>query len=157
MAETAKTPPAKTVPTDGDVHAFVAAASPAARRRDAETLLDLMERVTGERPVMWGPSIVGFGRYSYRYGSGRTGEWPAASFSPRKAATTVYLMDGVQEHADDLAALGPHTVGKGCLYLKDLEQVDLAVLERVVSRSWHALGAGTDADADAGPTGEVTP
>ncbi|WP_282943718.1 DUF1801 domain-containing protein [Cellulomonas endometrii] len=136
MAETAKT-----APTEADVHAFLAEASPAARRRDAGTLLALLERVTGEQPVMWGPSIVGFGRYAYRYGSGRTGEWPAASFSPRKAATTVYLMDGVEAHADDLAALGPHTVGKGCLYLKDLEQVDLAVLERVLARSWRTLTA----------------
>lgn len=129
----------KTVPTDVDVHAFLAEVTPARRRRDAETVLDLMERVTGERPVMWGPSIVGFGSTTLRYASGRTADWPAAAFSPRRSATTVYLDAGfAEELADDLALLGPHTTGTGCLYLKDVAAVDLAVLERLVRRSWAA-------------------
>lgn len=133
----------KTVPTDADVHAFLATVPGERRRRDADRLLELMERVTGEPPVMWGPSIVGFGSYTYRYGSGRTGDWPAAAFSPRKTATTVYFSDGFGGHCEDLAVLGPHTVGKGCLYLKDLDRVDLSVLERMVRRSWTAT-AGTE-------------
>lgn len=130
----------KTVATDADPHAFLATVTPERRRRDAGRVLDLMQRVTGEPPVMWGPSIVGFGSVRYTYASGRTGDWPPVAFSPRKTALTLYLMDGVEAHADELAALGPHTVGKGCLYVKDLDAVDAAVLERIVAASWAAAG-----------------
>lgn len=131
----------KTVPTDADPRAFVAAATPERRRRDAERVLDLMADVTGEPPVMWGPSIVGFGSVRYTYASGRSGDWPPVGFSPRKTALTVYLMDGLEAHADDLAQLGPHTTGQGCLYLKDLDRVDVPVLERIVRAAWAARGA----------------
>ena len=113
------------------------------RRRDAETLMELMGRVTGESPRMWGPSVIGFGRYHYRYQSGREGDAAAASFAPRKAATTIYLLDGVGTYADQLARLGPHTTGVGCLYLKDLAQVDLGLLEQIVGESYRTLTAGT--------------
>lgn len=129
-----------TRPTAADPGAFVAAATPARRRRDGERLLELMAEVTGEPPVMWGPSIVGFGSAPYAYASGRTGTWPPVAFSPRRAALTLYLMEGVDQHAQDLAALGPHTASKGCLYLKDLDAVDLGVLERIVRRAWSARG-----------------
>lgn len=128
----------KTVPTDADPRAFVAAATPDRRRRDGERVLELMADITGEPPVMWGPSIVGFGSMTYHYASGRTGEWPPVAFSPRKAALTLYLTEDNARHADDLAALGPHTVGKGCLYLKDLDAVDLGVLERMIRQAWDA-------------------
>jgi hypothetical protein len=129
--------------TDEDPAAFLDAVTPAVRRRDAQTLRDLMERVTGEAPRMFGPSMVGFGEYRYEYASGHSGHAPAASFAPRKAATTVYLPDGIGAHEDLLAKLGPHTTGVGCLYLKDLEAVDLAVLEEIVRRSWATVTAGT--------------
>jgi len=87
-------------------------------------------------------TIVGFGTYHYEYDSGRSGDAPAASFSPRKAATTVYLPDGIDLHPE-LAELGPHTTGVGCLYLKDLSKVDLALLERVVDTSYRRVTAGT--------------
>ena len=132
-----------TAPHDGDVAAFVAAIAHPVRRRDAETLLALMGRVTGQPPVLWGPSIIGFGQYHYQYPSGRQGDAGAAGFSPRKAASTIYLPDGVGAHADLLARLGPHTTGLVCLYIKDLAAVDLAVLEEVVSRSYAAVTAGT--------------
>src|SRR3954467_3749724 len=106
----------RTTATDADVAAFVAAVENSVRRRDAERLVTLMTRVTGERPRLWGPTIVGFGTYHYRYESGREGDMAAAGFSPRKAATTIYLPEGVGAHADLLAVLGPHTVGRGCLY-----------------------------------------
>jgi hypothetical protein len=112
------------------------------RRRDAETLIELMRRCTGEEPTMWG-SIVGFGRYHYRYASGREGDAPAASFAVRKAATSVYVMDGVAAHADLLERLGPHKTGVGCIYLKDLATIDVDVLESIVARSSAALTAGT--------------
>jgi Domain of unknown function (DU1801) len=115
-------------------------ASPS-RRRDAETMIDLLRRATGEKPTMWG-SIVGFGQYHYRYASGREGDAPAAGFAARKAATTVYVSDGVAAHAELLEQLGPHTTGVACIYLNDLSTVDLGVLETIVSRSYAALTAG---------------
>ncbi|WP_264030356.1 DUF1801 domain-containing protein [Cellulosimicrobium sp. SH8] len=129
----------KTGPTEDYVEAFVASVENPVRRRDAQRLVELMGRVTGEPPRMWGPSIVGFGTYHYRYASGREGDMAAAGFSPRKAATTVYLMDGVDAHAALLDRLGPHAVGKGCVYVKDLDAVDLGVLEEVVHRSYATL------------------
>lgn len=129
--------------TDASVRAFLDGVTHAGRRRDAETMLELMQRVTGEPARMWGPSIVGFGTYHYTYESGREGDAPAAGFSPRKPATTVYLADGVGAHADSLERLGPHTTGVGCLYMKDLEQVDLDVLEGVIASSYRTVIAGT--------------
>ncbi len=115
------------------------------RRRDAETLVELMRRATGEKPQMSG-SAVGFGQYHYRYASGREGDAPAAAFAARKAATTVYVMDGVGAHAELLGRLGPHSTGVGCIYLKDLQTVDLEVLETIVARSYATLTAGTYTD-----------
>ena len=135
--------PNKTVPTDIDVVTFLDAVEHPVRRRDAATLAALMARVTGERARMWGPTIVGFGTYHYRYPSGREGDMAAASFSPRASATTIYLADGVDAHSELLGALGTHTVGKGCLYVKDLDAVDLDVLEEIVRRSYLTLTAGT--------------
>jgi hypothetical protein len=125
-----------------DVRAFLDGVVPATRKRDAEALLDLMGDITGEPPELHG-TIVGFGTYHYRYDSGREGDVAAASFAPRKAAMTVYLMDGVAAHASDLDRLGPHKSGVGCLYIKDLERVDLDVLERIVRRSYATLTSGT--------------
>ena len=133
----------KTLPHDDDVRAFIDAVHHPVRRRDAETLLDLLGRVTGEPAVMWGPSIVGFGTYHYHYASGRQGDAAGAGFSPRKAASTVYLPDGVGTHADLLTRLGPHTSSVSCLYIKDLEKVDLAVLEEVIRRSYATVTSGT--------------
>ncbi|MGH8912361.1 MAG: DUF1801 domain-containing protein, partial [Acidimicrobiia bacterium] len=101
------------------------------RRRDARTLFEVMSRVTGEQAQLWG-TIVGFGQYHYRYESGRQGDAPAASFSPRRAASTIYLPDGVGAHTDLLERLGPHTTGVGCVYIKDVAAVDLGVLEELV-------------------------
>ena len=130
-------------PTDASVREFVDAVPADARRRDAETLIEIMERVTGETPRMWGPTIIGFGRYHYEYASGREGDAAAAGFSPRKAATTVYLPDGVGAYADELERLGEHTTGVGCLYLKHLDRVDLGVLESIVEQSYRRVTAGT--------------
>ncbi len=128
--------------TSAEVSAHLDAVRSAKRRRDAETMLGLMRRVTGEEPRMWA-TVVGFGQYHYKYASGREGDAPAAGFAPRSAATTVYLPDGVGAHQDLLDTLGPHTTGVGCLYVKDLADVDLAVLEQVVRRSYATVTAGT--------------
>jgi hypothetical protein len=125
------------------VQEYLDKVAPTTRRRDAETLLELMGRVTGESARMWGSSIVGFGQYHYHYVSGRQGDGPAASFSPRKAAMTIYLPDGTGAYADPLSRLGPHTTSVGCLYIKDLTQVDLGVLEEIVGESYRTLTAGT--------------
>ncbi|KAA1419821.1 DUF1801 domain-containing protein [Mumia zhuanghuii] len=124
------------------VDEHLAAVTPAKRRRDAETLLAMMARVTGEEPTMWA-TIVAFGSYHYRYASGREGDAPAAGFAPRKAATTIYLADGVDTYAAELARLGPHSTGVGCLYIKDLEAVDLDVLEQIVAASYARVTEGT--------------
>jgi hypothetical protein len=110
--------------------------TPATRRRDAVTLLAMMREITGEDPVV-DRGIVGFGTYHYRYASGREGDAPAAAFAPRKAAMSIYLADGIAAHASALASLGPHTSGVGCLYVKDLEACDLAVLRGIIERSYR--------------------
>jgi Domain of unknown function (DU1801) len=127
---------------DQAVQKYVEGISSRVRRRDAETMIDLVARATGEEPRMWG-TIVGFGQYHYKYASGREGDAAAAGFAARKAATTVYVLDGVQAYADLLKRLGEHTTGVGCIYIKDLDDVDLEVLETIVTRSYAVLTAGT--------------
>lgn len=125
----------KTRPTGDDVAAFVAGIADEQRRRDAEALVALMSEVTGEPPAMWGSSIIGFGSRHYRYASGHEGDVAAVSFAPRKAQTTLYLLGHLGDYAADLARLGPHTTGKGCLYLKSVDRADPAALRAIVERS----------------------
>jgi len=125
------------------VHDYLETIPGATRRRDAETLVDLMSRVTGQEATMWGKSIIGFGQYHYKYATGREGDTAAVGFAPRKAATTIYLLDGVGAYTEPLSRLGPHTTGVGCLYLKDLSKIDLAVLEAIVDECYRTLTAGT--------------
>ncbi len=126
-----------------EVASHIDGLSPERRRRDAETLLDLMSRATGESASMWGPSIVAFGTYHYRYDSGREGDAPAAGFAARKTAMTIYLPEGVGAHDSLLSTLGEHSTGVGCLYVKHLDRVDLGVLERIVTASYETVTAGT--------------
>lgn len=128
--------------TNPAVRTYLETVRSAVRRRDAETLIELMRRITGEEPRMWA-TVVGFGQYHYRYSSGREGDAAAAGFAARSAATVVYLSDGVGAHADLLSKLGPHTTGVGCVYLKNLDDIDLEVLEAIVRRSYQTLTAGT--------------
>lgn len=127
--------------TGGDVAAFLDTVTPAKRRRDAAALLALVQEATGREPELWG-AIVGFGSCHYRYPTGSEGDSPIIGFAPRKNASTVYLLDGIAAHADELAVLGTHTTGAGCLYLSDLDAVDGAVLRRIVSRSYERVVAG---------------
>lgn len=135
----------KTTATGASVADFIAAVPDARRRAEAEVIDALHRRVTGCQPQLWGPSIIGYGSYHYRYDSGREGVMNRGGFSPRKAALTIYLMGHYvdrQAEADHLLArLGPHTTGKSCLYIKRLDQVDLAVLEQLVALSWDAMNA----------------
>ena len=122
------------------VRTYLEGVTPEKRRRDAETLLQLMTRITGESPRRWG-SVIGFGQYHYKYASGREGDSAAAGFAPRKAATVIYLPDGIGRYDQQLRQLGPHTTGVGCLYIKDLDAIDLSVLEAIVAKSYRTLTA----------------
>ncbi|HEY2445812.1 MAG TPA: DUF1801 domain-containing protein [Rhizomicrobium sp.] len=128
----------KTKPGEGSVEEFIAALD-ATKRADAATLVKLMRAATGERARMWGPSIIGFGKYHYVYESGREGDMPLIAFSPRKPAIVFYIHAGLWDSAALLAKLGKHTTGKGCLYIKKLSDVDMKVLEQVISRSLAAM------------------
>lgn len=128
-------PEAKTKPTDVSVSSFIAAVPDAAKRSDAKALIKLFGALTGSRPKMWGPSIVGFGSYHYRYDSGREGDSPLIGFSPRKAALVIYIVSGFEREADLMARLGTHSTGKSCLYVKRLADIDIAVLELLAARS----------------------
>lgn len=129
----------KTVPTEASVTAFLGQLDDV-KRRDAETVATIMEEVTGSPPVMWGSSIVGFGQYHYRYASGREGDFFVAGFAPRKRALTLYIMAGFSAYDALLPKLGKFTVGKSCLYVKRLADVDLAVLRELIERSAAAIG-----------------
>jgi hypothetical protein len=108
---------------------------------DAKALVKVMQSAAGEKPKMWGPSIIGFGSYHYKYESGREGDMPVIAFSPRKAATVLYGMTRFSGAAALLAKLGKHTTGKGCLYIKKLADVDQRVLETLVVKSLAAKRA----------------
>lgn len=122
----------RTLPTGADVAEFLALAEPAGRREDAFALDALFREVTGWTPRMWGPSIVGYGRYHFRYESGREGDFLATGFSPRKANMVLYIMPGYAGFGDILARLGKHRLGKSCLYLNRLDQVDRDVLAELI-------------------------
>jgi hypothetical protein len=127
----------KTKPTELSVAAFIDAIEDPIKRADAKALAKLMQDAAGEKPKMWGPSIIGFGSYHYRYDSGREGDMPLISFSPRKTATVLYNV--IESSEALLAKLGKHTTGKGCLYIKTLADVDQQVLKAMVVKSLATL------------------
>jgi len=131
----------QTTPTKLSVAAFIDGLPDQIRRADAKTLVKLMQSAAGEKPKMWGPSIIGFGSYHYKYDSGREGDMPLVCFSPRKAATVLYSLTGYSHSEALLAKLGKHTTGKGCLYIKKLADVDQKVLEELVVKSLAARRA----------------
>jgi hypothetical protein len=121
----------KTKPTKVSVAGYIAALPDDSKRTDAKTLVKMMQAATGEKPAMWGPSIVGFGSVHYVYESGREGDMPLVGFSPRKPAIVLY---GVARSSEALLdKLGKHTTGKGCLYIKKLADVDVKVLEKMIA------------------------
>jgi len=131
----------KTKATKLSVTAFIGALTDPSRRADAKVLVSLMESAAGEKPKMWGPSIIGFGNYHYTYDSGREGDMPLIAFSPRKAATVLYNMIAFSGSEALLAKLGKHTTGKGCLYIKKLADVDQQVLKALIRKSLAASRA----------------
>jgi len=131
----------KTQITNVDPDDFVASVAHSTRRADAEALVEMMQRVTGCAPKMWGPSIVGFGRYHYHYDSGREGDFMLTGFSPRKANLVIYTMPGYEDSGEQLAALGKHKLGKSCLYINKLADVDLGVLEDIIAEGVATMRA----------------
>ena len=129
----------KTKATEASVEAYLGAIGDPARRRDCERLAELMAEATAERPVMWGTGIVGFGRYHYRYESGHEGDACLAGFASRKGDISIYLMGGFPEREALLARLGRHRMGKACLQIRRLSEIDLEVLTQLVSGSVAAL------------------
>ena len=122
----------KTKQTNSSVAAFIDAITDEGRRADAKALVKLMQKAAGEKPKMWGPSIIGFGSHHYVYDSGREGDMPLIAFSPRKAATVLY---GLSSSEALMAKLGKHTRGKGCVYIKRLADVDQRVLETMAAKA----------------------
>lgn len=125
----------KTKQNDASVEDYIAAVTDAKTREDCKHLIALMQEITGQPPKMWGPSIVGFGSYHYRYASGHEGDAATAGFSPRKQNLTIYIAPGFAAYGDLLAKLGKYKVSKSCLYVKRLADIDLAVLRELIARS----------------------
>jgi len=125
----------KTKRNKGNVEAFLSSVADEKKKQDSFTILELMQQVTGKEPEMWGDSIVGFGSYHYKYASGREGDWFVTGFSPRKQNLTLYIMAGFDEYDQLLSKLGKHSIGKSCLYIKKVEDVDMDVLKELVKKS----------------------
>ena len=123
----------KTKPTKVSVRDFVDSVENETRRKDAKALLKIFKEVTGLTPQMWGPSLIGYGRYHYKYESGREGEMLMTGFSPRKANLVLYIMPGYLELEEKLARLGKHKLGKSCLYVNKLADVDIDVLKEIIA------------------------
>ena len=134
----AKKTDVKTKPTAQSVSAFIDAVENDVRKRDAKTALALFKKVTGEKPKMWGPTIIGFGEYHYKYESGREGDMLNVGFSPRKANMVMYVMGSLGDDEPLLKRLGKYKTGKACLYVNKFEDIDLGVLEKMIAKSFKA-------------------
>lgn len=131
----------KTKATQVSVADFLDAVEPPQRREDGKAVCAMLQRVTGEEPRMWGPSIIGFGSYDYRYDSGRTGTMCRLGFSPRKAQLVLYVLSDRAGEAEQLARLGKHKTGNSCLYVNKLADVDMTVLEQLTRDAWADMNA----------------
>ncbi len=116
--------------------AFLSAIADAQQRKDAKAIAKMMAEISGEKAAMWGPAIIGFGQYRYKYASGREGDWPKLGFAPRKANLTLYIMPGFKDYEALLQKLGKHKTGKSCLYIGKLADVDEKILRALIARSW---------------------
>ena len=125
----------KTQKNDANVEDFLNSVGDEKKREDSFAILKLMQEITGEEPAMWGTSIIGFGSYRYKYASGREGEWFLTGFSPRVNNLTLYIMSGFEDYDTLLAYLGKHKIGKSCLYINRLEDVDIPTLQELVRQS----------------------
>lgn len=126
----------KTIPTNLSVRVFIDSVELPNRKEASLILLDMMQKVSGQEPVMWGDSIVGFGQYHYHYESGREGDFFLIGFSPRKTNMVVYIMPGFERFQDLLEKLGPYKTGSSCLYLSNFDKIDLVVLRELIEKSY---------------------
>ena len=129
----------KTQPTKASVKDFIDSVPDETKRADAHTLMKLFRKITRKKPVMWGDSLIGFGKYQYKYASGHGGEFFLTGFSPRKQNLTVYIMTGFEKYGDLMAKLGKYKTGRSCLYINKLEDVDIKVLEKLIKQSTAAM------------------
>ena len=129
----------KTKPTQASVKEFLNQIPDKERRDDCFALAKMMEEITGEKPKMWGPSIIGFGTYHYKYESGREGDWPKAGFSPRKKDLTLYIMMGFEKQPELMKRLGKHSTSKSCLYIKRLSDIHIPTLKKLIKSSVKEL------------------
>ena len=129
----------KTRPTTAHVAAFLESVADSKRRDDCDQVAGLMQEISGEDPVMWGSSIIGFGSYHYKYASGHEGDYFITGVSPRKQALTIYIMDGFGDHTELMGKLGKYKTGKSCLYVKKLEDIDLKALSRIIEQSVETM------------------
>jgi hypothetical protein len=141
---------AKTKPTKASVTQFLNKIPDAGRREDCFAIAKMMEEITGCKPQMWGPAIVGFGTYQYKYASGHQGDWPTAAFSPRKQDLTIYLMVGFEKRDELLSQLGKHRKSKSCLYIKRLSDIHVPTLKKLINASLKDLKAYTAKQRAAG-------
>jgi hypothetical protein len=129
----------KTKPTKQSVAAFLKTVTDSQKREDAATVISIMREATKCAPVMWGSSIIGFGSYTYKYSTGREGDWPIVGLSPRKQNLVVYIMPGFAEYGRLLAKLGKHKTGSSCLYIKRLADIDIPTLKKLITLSVAAM------------------
>lgn len=125
----------QTVATRANVKAFLEKVIPEKKKEDCFEILKIMEKVTGEKAVMWGPAIVGFGSHHYKYPSGREGDMCLTGFSPRKQNITLYVLSGFEEREDFIKKLGKCKASKGCIYINTLNDIDIKVLEQIIKKS----------------------
>ena len=125
----------KTKETNASVEVFLNQIADETRREDCFKIAQMMEEITGKQPKMWGPSIVGFGSYRYKYASGREGDWPIAAFSPRKQDLTIYLLPCIASYSDLMPPLGKHRSSKSCLYIKRLSDIHVPTLKKLIRQS----------------------
>lgn len=132
----------KTVPTNADVMEFIARLDDNQQQRDSETLVSLMQRVSGEPPVLWGTAIIGFGTYHYIYASGREGDMPRIAFSPRKGKLVLYLTNDAKKYESICERLGKHKTSKACVYINKLTDVDEGVLKELIGTAYQDMSEG---------------
>lgn len=125
----------KTKPTGDDVTKFLNSVSDEQKRKDCFEILELMKNITGEEPKMWGASMIGFGSYHYKYESGREGDWFLTGFSPRKQNISLYIMSGFDRYDKLMNRLGKFKTGKSCLYIKQIDHIDMNILEKLIRES----------------------
>ncbi|MEQ8241617.1 MAG: DUF1801 domain-containing protein [Cyclobacteriaceae bacterium] len=125
----------KTKPTEVDIHDYINMIENEGMRSDSFKLIDMMEDATNQKGMMWGTSILGFGKYSYKYASGREAEWMQVAFAPRKTKLVIYIMDGFKKYNELLTDLGKHKTGKSCLYIKHLSDIDMTILKEIIKQS----------------------